>query len=91
MRPGEHETSVKQRLLDLLETFEGDWFSIENLVNEYSGRFGEVKMDTLRQAIFRELRRDDCVMFVRYIELREDLGGPPHRHLEVAWRIKEAV
>ena len=94
MRPGEHETSVKVRLIDLLETFEGDWFSIESLVVEYSERFGEVKMDTLRQAVFRELKRDDCVMFVRYVVTARDPSGGAggaHRHVEVAWRVKEAV
>ena len=95
LRPGEHVNSVKRRMMDLLETHPGDWFSIDQLVVEYSERFGEVKLDTLRRAVFRELEQDDCGMFVRYVErFDRDEGsyeGQPHTHLEVAWRIGEKV
>lgn len=60
------ENSVRARLHDLLETFPDQWFSIKDLVDEYSARFGPVKKDTLRRAVFRELAEPACVMFVRY-------------------------
>ena len=88
LRPGEHVNSVKERMMDLLETHEGEWFSIDGLVAEYSERFGAVKFDTLRHAVFRELEQDDCGMFVRYVAT---FDGQPHTHLEVAWRIGEKV
>ena len=81
-RPREHETSVKARLIDLLDTYPGRWFSIKDLVEEYSERFGPVKVDTIRQAVFRELGRDDgdCAMFVRYKSTWMTAG------IEVCWR-----
>jgi hypothetical protein len=82
-RPREHETSVKARLIDLLETYPEQWFSIKDLVDEYSERFGPVKVDTIRQAVFRELGRrdDDCAMFVRYVAPWMTAG------IEVCWAI----
>jgi hypothetical protein len=67
-----YETSVPARLLDLLEayTLDGQWFTIHELQNEYAERFGEVKWETLRRTVLRELARDDCVMRVRYSGFR---------------------
>lgn len=81
-RHREHKTSVKARLMDLLETHPGQWFSIRDLVEEYSLRFGPVKLDTMRQAVFRELGRDDddCAMYVRYVAPYMTAG------IEVIWR-----
>jgi hypothetical protein len=73
------ESSVRARLHDLLETFPNQWFSIQDLVDEYSTRFGPVKVDTLRRAVFRELNEPACVMFVRYRSSWQTSG------IEVCW------
>ena len=80
-RPREHETSVKARLIDLLETLPGQWFSLKELVEEYSSRFGTVNTETLRRAVYRELDHDDddCAMFVRYV------APWPTAGIEVCW------
>lgn len=76
------ESSVRARLHDLLETFPDLWFSIDELANEYSTRFGRVKKDTLRRAVFRELNEPACVMFVRY------RSAWPTGGIEVCWAFK---
>ncbi len=81
--PRTHQTSVRARVLDLLESYDGEWFTIRALRNEYSERFGPVKLATMRRAVFTELSAEDCEVWVRY---RSDLGSQPV--LEVAWAME---
>ncbi len=80
--PKLQKNSVRSRVLDLLQTFDGDWFTIRGLRVEYSARFGSVKLDTLRRAVQTELTSDECEVWVR---TRNDLGS--QAVLEVAWAI----
>ena len=73
---------MRSRVLDLLQTFDGDWFTIRGLRVEYSARFGPVKLDTLRRAVQTELTSDECEVWVR---TRHDLNS--QAVLEVAWAI----
>ena len=52
-------TSVRTRLMDLLETFNGEWLNLGQLEHEYSERFGPVKRETIRRTVYRILRQDD--------------------------------
>ena len=76
------KNSVRSRVLDLLQTFDGDWFTIRGLRVEYSERFGPVKLATLRRAVQTELTAEDCEVWVR---TRHDLNS--QAVLEVAWAI----
>ena len=80
--PKLQKNSVRSRVLDLLQTFDGDWFTIRGLRVEYSARFGPVKLDTLRRAVQTELTSDECEVWVR---TRHDLNS--QAVLEVAWAI----
>ena len=80
--PKLQKNSVRSRVLDLLQTFDGDWFTIRGLRVEYSERFGPVKLGTLRRAVQTELTAEDCEVWVRY---RSDLSA--QAVLEVAWAI----
>lgn len=82
--PRVQRTSVRARLLDLLESEDGGgWFTIRDLEGEYSARFGPVKLATLRRAILRELAAEDCEVLVRR---RSDLLRG-HEILEVRWQV----
>jgi hypothetical protein len=80
--PKLQKNSVRSRVLDLLQTFDGDWFTIRGLRVEYSARFGPVKLATLRRAVQTELNSDECEVWVR---VRSDLGS--QRVLEMSWAV----
>lgn len=79
-----HENSVRSRVLDLLQTYDGEWFTIRALRMVYSERFGPVKRETLARAVHTELDAADCEIWVRY---RKDVNSAPV--LELAWAIEE--
>ena len=78
-----HKNSVRSRLLDLLQAYDGEWFTLRALRFEYSQRFGPVKKDTLSRAVHKELEAADCEIWVRS---RSDQG--PQTVIEVAWALE---
>lgn len=79
-----HKNSVRTRLLDLLQAYDGEWFTIRALWLVYSERFGPVKLATLRRAVQTELSANDCELWVRTRKDTESASPV----LELAWAIE---
>lgn len=79
-----HTSSVRTRLLSLLETYDGEWFTMDRLEVEHSDRFGPVNRGTLERAIWRELEEVDAVIVWRIVrDLNEHMPGGRGGRLQV--------
>jgi hypothetical protein len=79
---------VRVRLIDLLETFKGEWMDIQTIHREYSERFGPVKFETVKRSVYRMLSEAPAGTIKLRRVARPALQGDdwvPREVLEIVW------
>lgn len=65
---------VQVRVEDICETLAGEWLSAHRIQREYENRFGPVRVESVKKAMWRLVRSSGSALESRHVKLDDGEG-----------------